>query len=42
LKHSDDSIDRVAERVGFASRAAFQRAFRRYTGKSRSEYRASG
>jgi AraC-like DNA-binding protein len=42
LKHSDDSIDRVAERVGFASRAAFQRAFRRYTGKSPSEYRASG
>jgi AraC-like DNA-binding protein len=41
LKHSDESIDQVADRVGFSSRAAFQRAFRRYTGKSPSEYRGA-
>jgi AraC-like DNA-binding protein len=40
LTDSDESIDQVAERVGFASRAAFQRAFRRYTGQSPWEYRA--
>lgn len=41
LRYSDDSMDLIAETLGFSSRTAFQRAFRRYTGQSPSEYRAA-
>ena len=39
LRHTDDSMDTIAESVGFSGTSAFQRAFRRYTGESPSEYR---
>jgi AraC-like DNA-binding protein len=40
LEHTTDSVDAIADRLGFSSRTAFQRAFRRYTGVTPSEYRA--
>ena len=39
LRCTDDSIDAIAERLGFSDRSGFQRAFRRYTGQSPSAYR---
>lgn len=39
LRHGQAPISDVADRLHFASRSAFQRAFRRYTGMSPSEYR---
>ena len=39
LRCTDDSIDVIAERLGFSDRSGFQRAFRRYTGQAPSAYR---
>lgn len=41
LKHSRLTLEEVAERVGFASYKAFGRAFRQWTGKTASAWRAS-
>ncbi len=39
LRHSDDSVARIADFLGFASVSAFQRAFQRWTGLTASSYR---
>jgi AraC-like DNA-binding protein len=39
LKHGQESIDAIAEKLGFASRSVFERAFRRHVGASPSAYR---
>jgi len=39
LRGSDDSVAALAERLGFASTSAFQRAFQRWYGKPPSSYR---
>ena len=41
LSESDDSIERISRRAGFAHKSAFHRAFKRATGKTPSAYRAS-
>jgi AraC family transcriptional regulator, alkane utilization regulator len=39
LRHSTEGIAAVAERVGYASEAAFNRAFKRYTGQPPASWR---
>lgn len=39
LRHHDDSVNSLAERLGFGSTSAFQRAFARWTGSSVSAFR---
>ena len=41
LASSDLTIDAVAKRVGFSERRAFERAFRRWTGKTPASFRRS-
>ncbi|MCR9093112.1 MAG: AraC family transcriptional regulator [bacterium] len=38
LEHDDRRIDEIAYRLGFSDASAFHKAFRRWTGKSPSEY----
>ncbi|MET0341549.1 MAG: AraC family transcriptional regulator ligand-binding domain-containing protein [Polyangiales bacterium] len=40
LREGDDSVERIAERLGFASTSAFQRAFVRWHGVPPSRFRA--
>lgn len=39
LRGSTASVDKIAERLGFSQGSAFARAFRRWTGRSPSDYR---
>jgi AraC-like DNA-binding protein len=41
LRHSDDTIDEIAEELGFADRSHFSRVFARLRGESPAAYRAS-
>ncbi len=42
LKHSPDSVEDIAERLGFADRRSFSQAFLRWQGLSPSEFRRQG
>jgi AraC-like DNA-binding protein len=42
LKHSPESIENIAERLGFADRRSFSQAFTRWQGVSPSEFRRQG
>ncbi len=42
LKHSTDSVEDIAERLGFADRRSFSQAFQRWQGVSPSEFRRQG
>lgn len=42
LVHSDDSVDCIAQRLGYADPSNFGRAFRRWTGVSPRQYRQRG
>jgi AraC-like DNA-binding protein len=39
VKHRSDSLEQLAERLGFADTSAFYRAFKRWTGTTPAEYR---
>ncbi len=41
LRHTDESIDRIAERLGFVDRSHFSRVFSRLRGENPSSYRHS-
>ena len=40
LSHSDESVEHIAERLGYADPSNFRRAFRRWTGLTPSRFRA--
>mgnify|MGYP000992269530 FL=1 len=42
LKHSPESVEKIAERLGFADRRSFSQAFTRWQGISPSEFRRQG
>jgi len=42
LKHSPESVENIAERLGFADRRSFSQAFTRWQGISPSEFRRQG
>jgi AraC-like DNA-binding protein len=39
LRHSDEAIARIAERIGYQSETAFSAAFRRMVGESPGRFR---